>query len=55
VLAFISPQLVSGRICRSPLMGEGSPYMAEAAQLRECTTVASARDVLITGYLREPL
>jgi diaminohydroxyphosphoribosylaminopyrimidine deaminase/5-amino-6-(5-phosphoribosylamino)uracil reductase len=54
VLAFISPQLVSGRICRSPLMGEGSPYMAEAAQLRECATVASGRDVLITGYLGEP-
>ncbi len=54
VLAFISPQLVSGITCRSPLIGEGSLYMAEAAQLRECTTEASGRDVLITGYLGEP-
>ena len=54
VLAFVSPELVSGKTCRSPLMGEGKTYMADAEQLRECKVERCGRDVAILGYLTEP-
>jgi len=54
VLAFVSPQVVGGKTCRSPLMGEGSAFMADATQLKESIAQASGPDVFIRGYLSEP-
>jgi diaminohydroxyphosphoribosylaminopyrimidine deaminase / 5-amino-6-(5-phosphoribosylamino)uracil reductase len=54
VLAFVSPQLVSGSVCRSPLRGVGSRFMADAGQVHEVEFEVSGEDVLVSGYLTEP-
>jgi diaminohydroxyphosphoribosylaminopyrimidine deaminase/5-amino-6-(5-phosphoribosylamino)uracil reductase len=54
IMAFVSPQMISGRENRAPLQGAGSVSMGQATPLRELEVRSFGSDVLISGYVREP-
>ena len=54
IVAFVSPQIMSGREGRTPLLGAGSTTAARALHLREVEVRSSGLDLLISGYVREP-
>lgn len=54
VLVFVAPKLVGGSEAPTPIGGEGIADMAAALELDDPRWTVLGRDVLLSGYLRQP-
>lgn len=54
IVAFVAPVAVGGTGL-APFAGAGSERMDQTARLRDVTTTRFGQDVMVSGYLREPL
>ncbi len=54
VVAFVAPVMVGGTGL-GPFGGTGSERMDQALRLRDVTTAQFGRDVMVSGYVREPV
>jgi diaminohydroxyphosphoribosylaminopyrimidine deaminase/5-amino-6-(5-phosphoribosylamino)uracil reductase len=54
IMAFVCPQMISGRENRAPLLGAGPVSMEQATRLRELEVRSIGPDLLMSGYVREP-
>jgi len=52
VMAFVCPQIISGRDNRAPLLGAGPVSMGEATRLRELEVESVGSDLLVSGYVK---
>jgi diaminohydroxyphosphoribosylaminopyrimidine deaminase / 5-amino-6-(5-phosphoribosylamino)uracil reductase len=50
IVAFVAPKILGGREIPA-VGGEGIEKLADAFQLRDCSTAASGPDIIITGYV----
>jgi diaminohydroxyphosphoribosylaminopyrimidine deaminase/5-amino-6-(5-phosphoribosylamino)uracil reductase len=54
IVAFVCPQILSGRESRAPFLGVGAASIDQATQLIEVQVLPVGPDLLISGYLGEP-
>lgn len=52
VMTFIAPKIIGGKDAKTPVEGEGIPWMKEAIELRHISIQRFDDDTLIEGYLK---
>ena len=53
VFSFIAPKIIGGKLSKTPVDGEGIPYMKDAISLKDINICKFEDDVMIEAYVRK--